>query len=429
MTVAPRPLRGIHQRLTLPPPPRRASLAAFFRLNVEDDLAWALFLVARRVRDLAEFPPEGIGEWKHGEEIRAVAAGTPEIAQPLSFLADACWVDEDTQKDLARASHRIAQWAGEQGFGELAVQFAEAAVALLPNSARANYEAGRMNRLFGNTGEAAVFYSRAICLARKKRWSVYVRAHLGMGLLCEARGQRERAAAHYSTASQAAWSASGERWLAALTEHDLLMLKVGDGDYAAAFQHARTAYLWMPKHHPNIPKLAHDYCLVLLGSSAGSIALELLDATLMSEIPILDKIVVWSTLARAAGMLGRLDRFREADKVIDRHVDALSIHAAAVHANRAMGAHALGLVAEAERHALRCIEVTTELPNAIPRRLAENVLEKLQSGERAGPPPFAADVPTHLARLAQNFAARLKQWRGPTWKRKRHSARERLGTV
>jgi tetratricopeptide (TPR) repeat protein len=428
MTVAPRPLRGIHQRLTLPPPPRRASLAVFFRLNVDDDLAWALCLVARRIRDLAEFPPEGIGEWMHGKEIRAIAAGAAEIAQPLSFLADACWVDGDTRKDLARASHRIAQWAGEQGFGELAVQFAEAAVVLLPNSARVNYEAGRMNRMFGHAGEAAVFYGRAICLARKKRWSVYVRAHLGMGQLCEARGQRERAAAHYKTASHAAWSASGERWLAALTQHDLLVLRADEGNYQAAFEHARRAFRWMPKHHASIPTLAHDYCLILLHYHAYGLALPLLNAAVQKEFSSVHKVLVWSTLGRAAGLTGNLARFREVEREIERLRGNFDLNAAAVHVNLAVGAHALGLFKDAERHAAYSIEIARV--QEIPAVLA--VAEPLQVTLRKREPArtsHIAEPPAHLSRLAQNLANRLAQWRGPTWKWKHQADRASLGII
>jgi hypothetical protein len=250
-----------------------------------------------------------------------------------------------------------------------------------------------------------------------------------MGRLCETRGQRDRAAAHYKTAAQAAWAASGERWLAAQTQHDLLVLHADDGDYNTAFHHARRAYLWMPKHHSSVPALAHDYCLVLLGFSACDLAFELLEATVEKDMPRVHKVVVWGTLARTAGLMGKLDRFREAEAEIENLVHSFGFHGASARVNLALGAYALGLFDEAERNALHCIEIAKAHLEAVPLRLAEELLVKMHSDERADPPPHTFDVPAHLRRLAQNFTARLAQWRGPTWKCKRQSSRARLGSV
>jgi tetratricopeptide (TPR) repeat protein len=443
MPVTTTRLRGVHPRLAFPPPPRRPSLAVWSHVDgLDERLAWALFLVLRRARDAAEFPPFAAGRWKHARDARAAAARAPEIGDPLLLLGTGTSLRARSRADVARACHRLAKWAGRGGYAEFAIQFAEAAAALQPANAGRVFEAARMHRMFGNPGDAAVYYGRAICLGRKpgagpagvelerssrsKGWHVYVRAHLGMGKLCEATGDRARAAAHYTTAAQAAWKNTGEKWLAARTQHQMVSLMAESGQFEAAYQHALKAYAWMPKHNALVPALVHDYALLLVRMHAYETAMPLLEKA-VGALPPLDQVIGWSTLGRAAGALQDEKRFREAERMVHVLEPRFALHAAAAHVNLGIGARALGSFSSAEQHALRAVELAKARGLRAILADAETLLAETRQQTTA--PTAAGDLPLHLRRLARDLAKRLAEWRGPARAGARGLKRDRVGAV
>lgn len=459
MPAAAMPMRGIHQRLAFPPPPRRPSLAVMSGLDdLSDGLACALFLVARRTRDIADFPPDGIGRWKHEADIRAAARAAPELADDLLLLGSNYALDDAIGGPIARAASRLAKWATERGYAELAIQLAEAALAIRPHDARCVYEAGRINRLFGRLDVAEVLYGRAICLTRVKspppngdrdptpaqsadseigvdgnknrtsKWYVYVRAHLGLGQIYQSRGQMETAAAHMFTAASAAWHKSREKWLAALAQHDLFTLMLAQRDYEGAFPHALKAYHWLPKHNERLPALVHDYCYLLLETNAATVAMPLLEELVKLDIPRSDLVLALSTFARATGVLGSTVRFRHAERQV-RELSRFAENAAGAYVNLAIGARAIGCTAEAEEHALHSKHLAAARGDAIVQGLAEDLLRDFRQNP-ATTPARVTDPPSHVRALARDLAARLRGWRGPLVnKRKRSSSLKRLKDV
>lgn len=426
-------LRGVHPRKAFPPPVPRPSLALWPDLAAleNDDLAWALFFVCRRVQDVATAPRGSLKPWKRAEEVRNASAAAPEIASELRVLAEELESGlPNSRSAIGKACHALSEWGVATGRGELAVQFAEAAVAVQPASDLRAYQAAKVNRLFGRLTEAEMLYSRAICLARPgKRWWVYVRSHLGIGMIHKARGDVGRARAHYATAAGAAWKLTGERWLAGLTELDLLVLSAEAGEFEAAFEHATRAAILMPKHNERIPALVHDYCLLLVRMRAYSLALPLLECVAEKEMPVPERVIVWSTLARAAAGVGDAERFRLTSRKIEQVEEDLHLSSAVVHVNLAVGAQALGLLSCAEAHARRGVELSTAQGEYGTRKAGEEVLTALQGRQ----PPLTGvpleSPPAPVCGLAQELATRLHAWRGPTWKRKRQAGAAQIGSV
>ena len=425
-------LRGVHPRKAFPPPVPRPTLALWPDLATleNDDLAWALFFLCRRVQDVATAPRGSLKPWRRADDVRHAATGAPEIASELRVLAQELEPGLAKNRSLiAKACQGLADWAAARARGELAIQFSEAAMAVQPGSGRRAFEAAKMNRYFSDPSRAEVLYSRAICLARaKKRWWVYVRSHLGIGLIQKGWGNRDRAKAHASTAASAAWKLSGERWLAGLTEHDLLVLTAEAGEFEAAFQHAVRAFALMPVHNERVPALVHDYCLLLVQMGFHSLALPLLESVCQVQMLPAHKVIVWGTLARAAGGLRYAERFRDAERHVQELAPLFDLHAAAAYANLATGAYALGYVSDAEHYALQSIGIATARAQAEALILAEPVLRSIRRGDKAGL-PHESKAPTEIIDLAQSLAARLAAWRGPTWKHKRGSGADRLGRV
>ena len=424
------PPRRIHKRLPLPPPPQRSSLALWPDLDaLDDDLAWAMFLLSRRMRAMADTPPPGLGRWARGLEVRAAAAGEVEIAADLRLLVRASGVTEENRRPLAAACFRLAEWAQIRDVSELAVQFASAAVALDPTNPRRAYEAARLHRRCDRLGEAEILYGRAVWLARSaKRWGIFVRAHLGLGTIHQWRGEHEAGLAHFTTASNAAWSLSGEKWLAAITQHELLGATTEANQLDDALAHARRANEWMPKHAENVPALVHDASVMMVRMQAYGLAAPLLTVAVEKLSFAHFRAIASSTLAHAAAGVGSLHQYLELRRNLLPIAASVPQHAGAIHANLAAGAHLLGLRTDAEWHAVRSIDVATS------RRefgIAAEARSTLDAVRRGAPPARARidDPPIHLRTLAHDLETRLAVWRGPTWKRKRQSGAADLGEV
>jgi energy-coupling factor transporter ATP-binding protein EcfA2 len=238
------------------------------------------------------------------------------------------------------------------------------------------------------------------------------RAHLGMGAIWETSGDVARAAAHYSTAAQAALKNSGEKWLAGQTEHDLLALAAVGGDPAVAYYHAKRALRWTPRAYSRLPFLVHDYAVFLLHMHFYSEAQHLLRLVVQTPAPPVAKVLMWSTLGRVAGVLGDEVSYRDAEKHVEAGTKHFALHAAGAHMNLGTGAWALGLRQDAQRHARVAYEYADTRGEQGLIADVEELLQNLRTGTSLSEPAHSA--PPHLAELAAAFANRLKSWRAPT---------------
>ncbi|HEX2077549.1 MAG TPA: tetratricopeptide repeat protein [Longimicrobium sp.] len=423
-------LRGIHPRLIPGPPNPHPSLAILPALRgLGDDFAWAVWYAVWRARgedDVGD--AEDAGE--RADRFGAALGRVPELDDALRTL---CGYVQGlvARPDAADALLRVSEWALEQGLGEPAMQCADAAAALVPESARRALAAGRASRIFGEVARAEMYYERAVTLARiSRKWRTYVRAHLGLGQVKKALGDPGAARAHYFTAARAARSLSGEKWLAAQTRHDLLGLAAEVGAFDEALRHAEKALEWYPRHHPSVPALAHDFAFLLVRMDRCRDAVPLLEAVLPKLTPR-DQVIGWSTLARAAARIGHTEGYQRAVENTLRLVGLFDHHAAAAFANLAWGALHLGLRKDAEQYAMRSLEISELRVEAEAEKVAQAVLAIIRTTVPAGPDASATDrYPSSLLRrLSIEIMACLSTWRGATWKRKEQSGRERLGRV
>ncbi|HEX6040000.1 MAG TPA: tetratricopeptide repeat protein [Longimicrobium sp.] len=430
--LAMKQLRGVHPRLITQAPDVRASLAILPLLqDLGDDFAWAVWYAVwkayARGDRAAVLPP---GDEGTAQRFRAAARTVPELADELEILA-AFAAGDNEPRAPGDALVRVAEWAAGRGLHEPAIQCAEAAAALVPESARRALAAARMNRLFGEVSRAELFYERAITLARQtRRWRTYVRAHLGKGTVKKALGDPEAARAHYFTAARAARNLSGERWLAAQTQHDLLGLAAEEGSLEQALRHARQALEWYPRHHPNLPALAHDIGFLLVRLGIYPSAIELLQTALGTPIAPQDRVIAWSTLARAGAGMGDTAIYARAVENVLRGVGLFDLHAAAAFDNLARAAAMLGLWEDARQYAERSLEIAGRRAQA----------EAVKNARRALTAAIAHTVPSdvlpsderltsELHALATNTKQRLAVWHGRTWKRKRQSGPENVGRI
>jgi tetratricopeptide (TPR) repeat protein len=419
-------IRGIHPRLVPRAPDPRPSLAVLPALrDVGDDFAWAVWYAVWRVRD-GEEPAGPAAAAERLDRFESALGCVPELDEALRTLSAYLRGDE-MRKPAANALLRISDWALDRGAAEPAIQCAEAAAALVPESSRLALAAGKANRIFSEAARAAIHYERAMTMARlARKWRMYVRAHVGLGQVKKALGAPAAARAHYYTAARAARSLSGEKWLAAQTRHDLLVLAAEEGVFEEALRHARHALEWYPRHHSRLPALVHDFGFLLMRLHLYGPAVPLLTMVMRVSIPSQDQVIGWSTLARAAAGIGDEQAYHRAVEEVLRRVGLFDLHAAAAFENLAWGAHLLTLWDLAEQYASRSIEISLgkdqheSLENA--RRVlraarAKSVLDhETPEGERLG---------GQVRELARDMSARLAAWRGPTWKRKRQYGPER----
>ncbi|MBW3571901.1 MAG: tetratricopeptide repeat protein [Gemmatimonadetes bacterium] len=389
-----------------------------------DDFAWAVWYAVWRVR--GEDGAEASATREALDRFDAALGCVPQLDEPLRTVADYLR-GIGPRADAADALLRVSEWALERGADEPAIQCAEAAAALVPESARRALAAGRANRIFSQAARAALYYERAMTLARLRRqWRTYVRAHVGLGQVKKALGEPAAARAHYYTAARAARSLSGEKWLAAQTRHDLLVLAAEEGAFDEALRHARQALEWYPRHHSRLPALVHDFGFLLMRLHLYAPAVPLLASVMRASIPPQDQVIGWSTLARAAAGTADESGYRAAAEEVLRRVGLFDVHAAAAFENLAFGAHLLELWELAEQYATRSIEISTTK--------AQN--ESLNNARRVLTATHAKAVLSHrsvdaerlrgpVADLSREMASRLAAWRGSTWKRKHQYGPER----
>jgi tetratricopeptide (TPR) repeat protein len=425
-------LRGVHPRLITRAPDVRPSLALLPPLkDVGDDVAWAVWYAVWKAYARCENAPAlPLGDEGTAARFRAAAQTVPELAEPMAVLAAFAAGDHEPRAP-SQALLQVAEWAAARAFAEPAIQCAEAAAALVPDSARRALAAARMNRLFGEGSRAEMFYERAITLARRARnWRAYVRGHIGKGHVKKALGDWPSARAHYHTAARAASHLSGEKWLAAQTQHDLLALAAEEGALEKVLEHAQQAVRWYPRHHARYPALAHDLAFVLVRLGLHSRAVPVLQAVMRARIPQEDQVIGWSTLARAAAGAGDAAEYHAAAENMLRLVGLFDLHAAAAFANLACGAHLLESWELAERYALRSVELAAARSQDSDGAIARAVLEDVRA--RRAPDRGAArddELTARISELTAQVAAHVAVWRGPTWKRKRQSGPEKLGRI
>lgn len=214
--------------------------------------------------------------------------------------------------DLAAAAASVWEWAERQGHLEAAVQFAELAARLEPDSSARATTAGRFARRIALHSRASQWFARATRLARLRGDEIeFVTAHLAWGVLEDQRGNYLHAEAHFIKGYRRAMRA-GRHSLAAAAKHNLLGVTITTGRFDEAWDHAWEAARMYAAHHPRFPLFAHDVAFLIASEGYFSSALPVLDRVLPAVQQLRERILVYAAIARAAGAVRDRLRFERA---------------------------------------------------------------------------------------------------------------------
>ncbi|MCA1792117.1 MAG: hypothetical protein LC667_20375 [Thioalkalivibrio sp.] len=188
-----------------------------------------------------------------GELVAYATREAPELADSLRLL----WsvhhyaVVVDTAA-IADACTRIALWAERREMKLTAVQFAELAARVRPDSSPYSFTAGRLCRRNGEHQRAAIWYRRAQRLGRLANNLIDIaNAQLGLGNLSSDLGNIATAEQHFLRAARAALR-NGRRSLAAAAFHNLIGVTYDAGRKEEAVEHLRKAAAYYSVDHPRL---------------------------------------------------------------------------------------------------------------------------------------------------------------------------------
>jgi tetratricopeptide (TPR) repeat protein len=287
--------------------------------EVRDDLGLVLWRSARNVSLWAETPPEArAGLFSGGaahlrKDDLARLELEPELLAPMSVIASL--LARPGEVDLLRlvnACRRVSLWAEQRGALATALEFAQAAALVAPDSAALAFSVGRLARRHGEYDRAESWYTRAIVQGREsKDWKSYATAFSGMGNVYIRKGNLPAARKAQMRCLRAAHR-HGLTDVEAGAYHDLFAIEVEAGAGLEADRLAEQAFrLYGPKH-PFVVRLAYDvaYHWALQGYFSG--AYHVARALLPHFRTVAERPVLFGLIARSAGGYGLRHEFEEA---------------------------------------------------------------------------------------------------------------------
>lgn len=347
---------------------------------ISDVLLWTACAPENRSK-LFRAAPEDLGE------VLAYATLTaPELREPLQALLTVSAVpglaDESA---VAEAGARVVEWAEGQSMKETAVQFAEAAARIDASASRRAYTAGRLCRRLGDYPRAAIWFRRAIRLARRTQAAGikfsevdFANAHRGYGFLLIDMGCLKEAEPHLWKAAHAA-SRAGRKSLAGSAHHDLLLVMVGLERWSEALDHAKQAVALYKDGHPRFPILAHDVAFMWSSLGYFSSALPIYEKVLPFVEYQRERILVLASLARSAAAVRDHIRYvRAANAVLQMAATDTEMVASSMY-HLAQGARSFQQWERAEELAGRALHVAQKRNDLDIIRLSERLLVELQN--------------------------------------------------
>jgi tetratricopeptide (TPR) repeat protein len=393
--------------------------------HASDQLGFALWRAVARVRLWAESSNnrERLFSVRAQETMNRATRShlreeEPDVASALAVfdrMHDVACPPSDSE--LIRACNQVIVWGERCGALETAMQFAEAAAAVDPDSAKLANTAGRVCRRAGERARAEVWYSRGIGLARASQNLIeYSSGYLGLAAVTRDGGEHYRAMKLIRRAGNAARRA-GLRGKAAEAYQDALGVATLAGDFRRALHFAHRAAQVYPIHHKRLPAFGADLGFLLVCRGLYAPALSILPHVLQRMDRPLEQLIVWGTLARAAGGCDSHARYAEAmDHIrkgayVYRSVGAGSLYSAAE------GARLMGRWREAEELATEAITAARENDSAFVLELSETLLREVHQRLPGIPVhPRSDSESSFLRTLAAEMRLRLSRWRGPTWR-------------
>lgn len=392
----------------------------------DEALAFEVWRAIARVRFWAEAETNREGLFcvrpEHPDSVtrkNAARAQAPEIAEALDVL-DGVLTHVSAPDALTHACRKVSEWAEQHGYLETAMQAIEGAAAVSPEDPALANAAGRVCRRAGEGGRAEVWYARAVGLARESQNPrEYVSGHLGCAAVLRDAGQHSRALKWIRRAADTA-RRTGLRGKAAEAYHDALGVAVLDQHINRALIYARRALAAYPLHHKRFPAFAYDLSFLLVNRGLYPTALSLLASVVAKIERPAEQMVVWGTLARAAGGAGQRPRFRDAtDRVLEMAPRYSYLGSGALY-SAAEGARLLGDWTLAGELVDRALAAAEEHNSVVVLEVAHTLRGDVEA-RRAGIPLADRRDPCAqvLRELAAEIRLRLARWRGPTWRPRR----------
>lgn len=371
-----------HRRFSpAPDPPRRARR----ELDVHEECAGPLAgLLWRALSDVALWshaaPEERSAvfqaETRGGELLAQAPDDVPELAKPLRalrFLSVAPGLVDAAA--VADACGEVAAWAEAREMKRVALQFAEAAARVEPDSSTRSYVAGRLCRRAGEFGTAGTWFRRAIRLARLAKNEVdFANAHRGYGFVWMDMGRFDDAEPHFWKCVRSALRV-GRKSLAGSGYHDLFVVAVHREQWEEALLHGQQAVALYKRGHPRFPNLAHDVAFFWCRRGYFSSALPVLK--IVASLLERDRGYVLASLARAAAAVRDHILFeRTAHELLARASSESEMAASSLY-HLAEGARCFHEWERSEQLARSALELARTRQNGTVVDLAEKLLEEL----------------------------------------------------
>lgn len=399
----------------IPPPPRTRHREGEILDEVPPALGIVLWQDVRHLRDWAESSQAArAGLFNPDPPLRVLAkrkearACVPELADALNTFSNLrCAPLTADGFLLGEACAAVATWALEHTYAQTAIEFAEAAALVAPQSPAFANLAGRITRGANEFDRSEIWFQRAIGYARDQNDKIELtRAHLGYGTLCKELGRVSGARTHLNSGSGLARK-YGPPSLAAEAQHDLCALMIVRGRFREARTRAQRALRLYPKTHPRLPFFAADVALLFVLERRFRTAANVLRGTLRIVTQPTPRSVILALTARAAAGAGRTD---EATVLRRRALKLVEKNSALEGVARWHVADSYRLIGEfetAEREAQRVLEMATAQDDRELARLT-HILLKLIRRHAPARPKSTEDV--ELREFVQLLLTRLNEW-------------------
>jgi tetratricopeptide (TPR) repeat protein len=386
----------------------------------DEEQDFELWMAYQRATNFALSHPLDEDPWsgeREPEEYRRFDVHPVSLPQSLVDLRE--HAVQSNRQALVRSCLEISLWGERNGYGTVALRFAEVAAACEPYDPVPASVAGRIARTAGLGLRAEEWFRRSIALARSRHWSAsYVRAHIGFGTLMKDRGRLDAALELYQTAG---WRAqrSGIRWLAGEVHHDMLLLALGRKAFRRAEAYAARALNIYPVHHDRVPALVHDFSLLCVREFVFDPALSLLQKVLPLIAKPHEKLIVLSTLALSAAGADSASLHDGCRKLVMEMVETYTSSAPPALMNLAFAAHIRGDWAGAAEMANHALAAAGN--NALYREQitdAKVLISQVEARTPATPPVLPTYAPggeQSLRALHAEFSRLITKWHGPTW--------------
>jgi tetratricopeptide (TPR) repeat protein len=349
---------------------------------ISDVLLWTGCPPADRA-GLFRDAPEG-----RGEPLAYATLAAPELREPLRVLLTVSVTPELADASaVAEACAKVVEWAEGQDMKETAVQFAEAAARLESNVSRRAYTAGRLCRRLGDHPRAAIWFRRAMRLARRTQTERikysevdFTIAQIGYSKLLIELGRSQEAEPHLWKAVRAATRA-GRTSLAGAAHHDLLLITVRLARWPEALEHAKQAVRLYKDGHPRFPLLAYDVAFMWSWLGYFSSALPIFEKILPFVELQRERILVLASLARSAAVVRDHIRYvRASDEVLRMAAQDTEMAASSLY-HIAHGAQSFQQWDRAKELATRALDIAHERSDSDVIELSERLLMALHTRE------------------------------------------------